>query len=159
MWPVGSHFQSIVDVDATPAEAGPLADHLLAWLVARGEVEPGFVRRDETSIEGVTVTTQRRVYYSLTGDQDIACPHCDVPTTLEDHLGEAVDEWYTTGRDLATCPSCRRDVGLNDWIWSPPWAFGYLGVTFWGWEWFSDDFLGEVAAQLGHRIVRPYGKL
>jgi hypothetical protein len=156
---MGSYFQSVVDVEATAEEADALADKLLAWLVERGEVEPGWVRRNETSIDGVVIDTRRTVFYSRTDDLYVHCPHCIEPTTLEDHLGDFISDWYDGGPGLASCPSCRRQVGLNDWHWSPPWAFGYLGFTFWGWDWFSDAFLSDVSALLGHRIVRPYGKL
>lgn len=156
---MGSSFQSIVDVDATAEAAATLADRLLAWLVERGEVEPGGVTRDRTAVEGVVVDTRRRVYYSLTGEQDIRCPHCAGPTTLEDHLGDVIAEWHEGGSGLAGCPNCQREVGLNDWRWSPPWAFGNLGITFWDWTWFSDAYLDEVSEFLGHRVVRAYGKL
>jgi hypothetical protein len=65
---VGSYFQPIIDVEATAEEADALADRLLAWLVERGEVEPGWVTRNETSIDGVVVDTRRTVFYSRTDD-------------------------------------------------------------------------------------------
>ncbi len=156
---MGSHFQSIVDVEATAEEADALADRLLAWLVERGDVEPSWVTRNETSIDGVVVDTRRTVFYPRTDDLYIHCPHCIEPTTVESYLGDIIGKWYDGGPGLAICLRCHRTVGLNDWRWSPPWAFGYLGFTFWGWDWFSDAFLAEVSAFLGHRVLRPYGKL
>lgn len=157
---MGSSFQSIVDIEAAADEADALADRLLAWLVERGDVKLDWVTRNQTGIEGLVIDTRRRVYFSLTGDQYVHCPHCIEPTTLEHHLGDVVSDWYDAGGSgLTDCPSCRREVGLNDWHWSPPWAFGYLGFTFWGWDWFDDAYLAEVSALLGHRIVHPYGKL
>jgi hypothetical protein len=63
------------------------------------------------------------------------------------------------GPDRNQCPHCGHSVGLNDWTWSPPWGFGYLGITFWNWPPVKSEFLAEIGDRLGHRTVHPCGKM
>jgi hypothetical protein len=56
-------------------------------------------------------------------------------------------------------PQCRQAVGLNDWIWHPPWGFGCLGFTFWNWPELRPQFVADVSRRLDHRVVRAHGKL
>jgi len=168
---LGSNFQTIADVEATAEEADELADALLAWLIETGVVpSAGCVSRNEVTTEGLEIVTGRNVFSSLTGDWWVTCPHCAWSTDPEDtrigdsvgawqDLQDTISGWHAGGSDQVRCPNCRRDVGLNDWGWSPPWGFGYLGFTFWNWPTFSPEFLAEVSERLGHRTVHPYGKL
>jgi hypothetical protein len=169
---VGDTFQAIVDVEATAEEADELADRVLDWLVEIGELDRvESAHRNEARVEGLEVVTRRTVFWSLTGEQELGCPSCGWTTAPEgfgveaadgawrDVLGEAVGTWYEGGPDRLACLRCHHEAGLNDWHWSPPWGFGYLGFRFWGWPPFRPEFLAELAALLGHRTVHPYGKL
>ena len=158
---MGDYFQSIVDVEATEDEAEDLADTLLAWLVEVGELSsPDDATRNEIRTEGLVVFTRRRVYYSLTGEFRVTCPHCRWSADDDwDALTDAIGTWYDGGPGEVTCLSCRRGAGLNDWRWSPPWGFGCLGFEFWGWPAFTPPFLSAFGVLLGHRTVYPYGKL
>jgi hypothetical protein len=63
---------------------------------------------------------------------------------------------------VVACPRCGRPVDFNDWIWTEDWgrfAVAFLGLTFWNWPPLTDSFVAEVAARLGHRVVRTRGKL
>lgn len=117
---------------------------------------------------GLEVTTGRTIFRSSEADH-ITCPHCATTTRLTDGTGspndawgsvlETIDTWYTGGAGAHPCPACGRTAGLNDWRWSPPWGFGFLGLTFWNWPPLTDDFAAAVAGVLGHRTARPAGKL
>jgi hypothetical protein len=169
---LGDYFQSIVDVEADAEEADELADAVLGWLLDT-EVVPSTdcVSYNEVSNEGLVVVTRRHVFYSMTGEDAITCPHCGHMTTLDcdadgrpigvwQDLLDTIGVWYDGGRGNRPCPNCDNSVELNDWSWSPPWGFGYLGFTFWNWgELLSPQFKAEVSRRLGHRTVHPYGKL
>ncbi|MEU4093665.1 hypothetical protein [Streptomyces sp. NPDC026673] len=95
---MGDHFQTIVDLDATPTEASTLAGHGLDWLVREG-----FVRADRTDCvlgarsgnppgghwakavthpdweptDGLKIVTGRTVFHGGQGEVRYAtCPHC-----------------------------------------------------------------------------------
>jgi len=115
---------------------------------------------------GVRFDTGRTVFDSM-GADEVSCPHCGRRIVLRDEQGspnaawhdlaESIGTWYAGGSGEHPCPSCTRPVGLNEWSWSPPWGFGYFGVTFWNWPPLKPEFLTEVAARLGHRTVYAYG--
>ena len=185
-------FQTIVDIDATEAQAPALAAATLGWLVKENivqEVETDCVLagvghapgRDYASIvtvpdphlhtlrtNGLRVITERTVFWSM-GIEQITCPHCASVTRFTiDHGGpdenweevsKIIGIWYDTGDAAHSCPSCRRLVLLNDWRWQPEWGFGYLGFQFWNWPPITDDFVATLSSRLGHRTVRPSGKL
>lgn len=117
---------------------------------------------------GVKVITGRTVFHSL-GAEQVTCPRCRHTTDLTGDgghgrdawraLSDTIGVWFDGGCGEHPCPRCRGLVGLNDWTWSPPWGFGYLGIDFWNWPRLSPQLLTEVSERLGHRTVHPYGKL
>lgn len=120
------------------------------------------------STNGLQVTTMRTVFYSSESEQ-IICPRCAATTRLLSDRGqpnenwekvsEAIGTWHSGDGDDLACPGCGRSAGLNEWRWTPPWAFGHFGLTFWNWPPLTDDFVTALSHHLGHRTVRPYGKL
>jgi hypothetical protein len=169
---LGDYFQTIADVEADAEEADELADAVVSWLLETGVVlSADCVSRNEVTTEGLVVLTGRNVFYSMTGENEITCPHCgqvtasdcdddDRPIGVWQDLLDTIGVWYDGRRGDRPCPSCDNSVELNDWIWSPPWGFGYLGFTFWNWgEPLRPQFKAEVSHRLGHRTVYPHGKL
>jgi endogenous inhibitor of DNA gyrase (YacG/DUF329 family) len=186
---VGDWFETIADVEATAEEADRLGAEVLSWLVAEGVVlaeptdcvlggpghPPGphyaratiepcdfLLRRDPN---GLRVLTGRSVFYSMGLDR-VVCPHCQAAVLDERNdvfssfFSPAIDEWYSAGgTGTRACPYCGKPVGLNEWDWSPPWGFGYLGFEFWNWPLLDPGFVAEVSHRLGHGTVRPCGKL
>ena len=107
---MGDHFQTIVDLDATAADAEPLARRVLAGLVEEGIVladwtdcvlgrplghppgpnwsrsVAGKVTRDPC--DGLAVHVGRKVFHGCPGGLEAAvCPRCSTTTRLVD------DEW------------------------------------------------------------------
>lgn len=74
-------------------------------------------------------------------------------------FSQVIKEWYAGGAGVRACKHCGEPLGLNDWAWSPPFGFGYLGFEFWNWPRLDADFVAAVSDRLGHRLVRPYGKI
>jgi endogenous inhibitor of DNA gyrase (YacG/DUF329 family) len=117
---------------------------------------------------GVQFDTGRAVHYSM-GADEVTCPRCQHTVALTDERGapndawqdlaDTIDVWYSGGTGERPCPHCGYAVGLNDWTWSPPWGFGYLGITFWNWPPLHPRFLAGIGERLGHRTVHPYGKV
>jgi hypothetical protein len=117
---------------------------------------------------GVELITGRSVFFSM-GAEHVTCPHCGLLTVLTDERGhpndawqalsDAIEVWFDVGHGRYRCPGCEHLVGLNEWTWSPPWAFGYLSIKFWNWPDLDPTFLSEVSQRLGHRTVHPYGKM
>jgi hypothetical protein len=173
-------FQTIVDLQATGDEAEALAALVLAWMVGEGIVEAasrdGWVGeghapgpRYTTAVvqpdsglhklwnNGLEVVTGRTVFHSVDVDA-IACPHCQM-AVVRDWLRPAIQEWLAGAAGTRRCRGCGRVMGLNDWCWRPPWAFGYLGLQFWNWPPLTKRFVAEVGHRLGHRTVLAAGKL
>jgi hypothetical protein len=106
---MGSHFQTIVDLDATPAAAAVLAARGLEWLVKEGMVRaertncvlgaalghpPGPLwakavgQVDWEPSDGLKIETGRTVFHGGQGDAMYAvCPHCAA------HVDLYTDEW------------------------------------------------------------------
>ena len=149
--------------DCAGAGPGHAPGPRFATAVSEPDPDPAFLT---LAINGVSFDTRRTVHHSHETD-DVTCPHCGQVVAVQDargkptqawwELSDAIQAWYDGGSGEWPCPGCTRPVGLNEWTWSPPWGFGYLGMTFWNWPPLRDEFVAEVAARLGHRIVRPIG--
>jgi len=128
------------------------------------EADPGLLT---LRTNGVEVITGRTVFYSMGADR-VTCPRCEQVTVLTDDRGHPNDAWqdlsgtigvwFGGGCDEHSCPNCRHPVGLNDWTWSPPWGFGYLGIKFWNWPPLGPRLRADLSQRLGHRTVHPFGK-
>ena len=122
---------------------------------------------------GLEVSVGRTVFHSGgDGVSDVECPRCGAhvalqedsgPTPSWDAFSATLGTWYEGGESsVVACPRCSRPVDFNDWIWTEDWgrfAVAFLGLTFWNWPPLTDSFVAEVAARLGHRVVRTRGKL
>jgi len=135
------------------------------------------IDRDERFLtlrsNGVDVSTERRVFHP--GQSDLGavhCPRCGEPVLLSDPatgsvtdqwqpFADALDAWCEGDAGQVRCPHCSLSVTFNDWLWvpGPPFAVGFLGVTFWNWPTLSTQFIERVAEHLGHRLVLTGGKL
>ncbi|MER6594610.1 hypothetical protein ABT214_22720 [Micromonospora purpureochromogenes] len=185
---MGDWFETIADVEATAEEADRLGVEVLSWLVEQGIVmaeqtdcilggtgyAPGpdygiavtqhYAHMHRQGVNGLNVVTGRAAFYSMGVDR-IVCPHCQsaaVDQDDEEHwpsFSESIDSWYAGGSGVESCPHCGKSAGLNEWHWSPPWGFGYLGFEFWNWPPLDPGFITDVANLLGHRVVTPCGKI
>ncbi|GAA1428438.1 hypothetical protein GCM10009601_41660 [Streptomyces thermospinosisporus] len=110
---MGDHFQTIVDLDATPAEAEALADRALHWLVSEGIVlaqqttcvlgapaghPPGehwakaVIDPDWEPTDGLAVETGRTVFHGGQGGAQYAiCPKCAARTDFFTETWEPID--------------------------------------------------------------------
>ncbi|MFC8273255.1 hypothetical protein ACFUJR_12140 [Streptomyces sp. NPDC057271] len=101
---MGNHFQTVVDLDATAAQAPTLARHALEWLVTEGIVRaepsdcvlgaplghpPGPRWASAVAIEdrepcgGLRIEVGRTAFHGGQGDAQYAtCPHCASRTAL-----------------------------------------------------------------------------
>jgi hypothetical protein len=135
------------------------------YATAVTEADPGLL---SLRTNGVQVITGRTVFFSMGADR-VTCPACGHSTELSDQggqpnhawheLSETIGVWFDGGTGTHACLNCGNLVDLNDWTWSPPWGFGYLGITFWNWPPLAPHFLAEVSRRLGHRTVHPSGKM
>ncbi|WP_157996002.1 hypothetical protein [Thermomonospora amylolytica] len=117
---------------------------------------------------GFQVEVGRTVFWDPAGPGTIRCPHCATTIRLQGgaeaedawaRLGKVIDEWIEGGEGICVCPGCGGRLGLNDWEWSPPWGFGFLGFVFTDWPELSTGFLDDLAALLGHRLIYQAYKL
>jgi hypothetical protein len=104
----------------------------------------------------------RQVFWLPSGPMSVRCPGCGTVVHLEGGAGEnpawsrlsaVIDEWIDGGDGVQPCPECGRRLALNDWIWSPRWGFGHLGLTFTDWPPLGARFLGRLAEFLGHEPI------
>src|SRR5258708_12192627 len=82
------------------------------------------------------------------------------PTTgaVTDQWGpfsDALGTWYSGGSSLVQCPPCDRRIEFNDWwrVGGPPFAVGFLGLTFWNWPELSGQFLQQAEGRRRHRVA------
>ncbi|MDQ2586228.1 hypothetical protein [Saccharothrix yanglingensis] len=167
-------YQTVVDVEATDAEAADLAAAVTAWLVERGVVVagvtscaggPGHAPGPERALaapppdadqavpawNGLQVVVGRAVHYTR-GDQGVLCPHCGADVGLE-RVADSFDEWLRGEPGARPCPACARELDPNGWRWVPQWGFGAVAFTFWNWPPLRPGFVAELSARLGHRTV------
>jgi hypothetical protein len=183
---MGNHFQSIVDPEATEAEAPALADRVLRWLIAEqivvpertdcvlsesGGYAPGPAYVKATGApdvhvltlrtNGMEVVSTRTVFHSGEGDLELICGTCG--SRIEPKQGwwaDAVGEWYDrAGPGMLACPVCGISRPVTEWQHDPPLGFGNLGFTFWNWPMLTDDFVASVGKLLGNRVLDVAGHL
>ncbi|MFD5034894.1 hypothetical protein ACFWM0_31415 [Streptomyces sp. NPDC058405] len=151
---MGSHFQTIVDLDATSAHAPALAARGLDWLVEEGIVRaertdcvlgaplghpPGLLwakavgQEDWEPSDGLKIETGRTVFHGGQGDAMYAvCPHCAAHVDLFTEEGDTIaDAWEPFGKAMETwhdtgraAITCRRCSRAGD-------------LTTWAWD---DDY-------------------
>lgn len=184
---MGDYFQTIVDLDASAAEAPRLAARVVDRLVAEGIVSgertdcvlgkplghrpgPNWHRAVAEGWEwkpddGLAVHTERTVFDSGQGDPESAtCPRCGTTTDLDaewSRFSTAISAWHDTGTAAVDCPACGVFVPLPDWTWADDYfAFGHLGFEFWNWPEVTPEFRARISELLGgHRTAYMWGKL
>lgn len=135
-------------------------------IVGRGSVP---VTATRLWTNGLSIDATRSVYWASDLDS-VTCPRCGHREPLElagDGDGRFVTAfrpamltWVDGGSGEVACASCGEDVGLNDWEWSHPWAFGTLGVKMWNWDPIGEEFITDLSELLdGHRLVYSCYKL
>ncbi|MFJ7077785.1 hypothetical protein [Streptomyces sp. NPDC098781] len=115
---MGDHFQTLVDLDASPQDAPRLAERVVAWLVAEGLVQaellpdcvyglplgrmPGpnwhrAVAPQDVRFgpgEGLAVHTERTVFHGGQGTLEaVHCPRCAATTRLHDGRNMVPETW------------------------------------------------------------------
>lgn len=183
---MGDWFQTIVDIDASLEETGPLSAAILNWLVEEGIVEktltdcvlghggqghgPGqnyeqVVKRDgfpirELMTNGLDIVVGRTVFHPGQGTSNKVCPACGATTECDDEWLRAVGQWYKgEPDDFVRCANCGYANSIAEWSADLSWGFGNLGFKFWNWSRLNQSFIDEFGRRLGHRIVFVAGKL
>lgn len=140
----------------------PGANYAYALGSLRGYNDP-----PRLATNGMEISVGRQVYWG--GDLDaVTCPRCAHRELMRPRelsrwdtaFNDAIDDWLRGGAGLVDCLGCGAPLGLNDWDWGYPWAFGGLGITFWNWDDLADTFIAEIRQLLGgHRLVYCANKL
>lgn len=139
---MGDYFQTIVDTEATEAEAPQLAERIVAWLVAEGMVEPDLV-------EGWTLGGPGRK--ALPG----AVAAVEEKSTFDERWGGlevvagkrmAFDSGQATLPEAARCPQCREETEFVDEDWEED-AEAWQPFSEGLYEWQNG---GEGAVACGH---------
>ncbi|MFM0490599.1 serine/threonine protein kinase [Paraburkholderia graminis] len=167
----------VVDVDASPEEAPVLAKRGIAWLVAHSILQPvpehdaalgsgDLYRPGPAAAEwseqlipdnlwcGVGLETQRTVFHSGPGPNNVRCPHCRASHSADEvPWGDAVSAWFSEETDdTLICPTCNGRARIIDWTFLElDWAFGNLGFGFTNWM-IAPRLAGELGKVLGHRV-------
>jgi predicted RNA-binding Zn-ribbon protein involved in translation (DUF1610 family) len=104
----------------------------------------------------------RQVFWAPCDAMSVRCPGCGTVVHLRGgtgenpawrHLSAVIDEWVDGGDGEYPCPECGRRLVLNDWLWSPRWGFGHLGLTFTDWPPLGARFLSKLTELLGHEPI------
>lgn len=181
---MGDSFHTIVDPEATEADAPELAGRVLNWLISEQIIipertdcvlggdgyAPGPAYAKATGspypyllqlrTNGLKVTSTRTVFDNGGLGFKIVCSSCggrfEPP---HGPWGDAVSEWYDrSGTGLLACPGCRAVQPITEWRHDPAFGFGNLGFTFWNWPPLLDSFVSAVGERLGHRVFVVHGK-
>lgn len=124
---MGDHFQTIVDLQATPRQAAQLAERVVEWLVAEGIVlaertdcvlgqplghPPGPNWQRAAAPEdagwdpwdGLAVYTGRTVFHGGQGEPEaVSCPRCGVTTRLTTDEWDLIEDvWALFGKAIDT---------------------------------------------------------
>ncbi|MFC9438739.1 hypothetical protein [Nocardia sp. NPDC057030] len=99
------------------------------------------------------------------------CPRCGARTVIIDYpqqweadpevwrpFRDAVAAWKRTGTGVVKCASCDTESPVTEWQWPAEFALGALAFDFWGWPPLTDEFIADLAKQLGHNIDHQSGK-
>jgi hypothetical protein len=186
---MGDWFQTIVDRDASLAEAPALGSAVRDWLIERRVIAanpadcvlgskgigypPGTDfeqvleapeapdrRTRELWTNGFHVTVGRTVFHAGQNGLELVCQKCGTRSDGGELWGKAVDEWYAAkGPGLLPCSTCGNPEAVTDWTYDPPWGFGNLGFNFWNWPRLKTSFVAELSRRLQHRTVVVTGKL
>ncbi|MEV0251422.1 hypothetical protein AB0H76_32850 [Nocardia sp. NPDC050712] len=101
------------------------------------------------------------------------CPACAADTVIIDFpsgqwepdraawepLAAGIEAWQRTGVGAARCAACDTTSPIPEWRWSSGFALSSLAFEFWDWPPLTEEFQQELAARLGHTIVRQVVKL
>ncbi|MER7731708.1 hypothetical protein ABTX80_12575 [Streptomyces erythrochromogenes] len=177
---MGTYRQTVVDLEATAAEAVALGERGRKWLEAGGVIRPVPWRGDVVHLAGprwrevvelpawdwrariedleeepggeVEVVAGRTVFHSaLSGAPAAICPHCR--HTDPTWPGGAVDAWHTEGAADLRCSACARRSPLPHWDWTDDGlAFAHLGFAFDDWPPLLPEFTAALGRELGHRV-------
>jgi hypothetical protein len=168
---MGDHFQTIVDLDATAAEAPRLAEHVLGRLVAEGIVlaertdcsfghhlpGPHWHRAvdpadaDWKPSDGLTLYTGRTIFHGGQGEPEwVRCPRCTTTTRLHTDEYDRIDaawEPYGTAMDRWHATGA-ADVTCPACATPVPlpdwtWAHDYFAFAHLGFEFWNWPEFGE----------------
>lgn len=180
---MGDYFQVVAFPDVSATEAAELAETLVANLVARGVVlaeprrdelapgyppgprahehtEPDFGITRELLHNGLQVDTKRSVFHAGGNGIELTCGKCGLEFEPDPTFGDRVQEWFDGDDDASlSCPSCGHRERLSSWDGPWPWAFGYLGLTFWNWPPLLPELIRSLEESIGHRARVVHGKI
>ncbi|WP_189893463.1 hypothetical protein [Streptomyces xantholiticus] len=163
---MGDHFQTIVDLDATPAEASALAVRALDWLVREGIVlakrtdcvlgarlgnPPGehwakaVSEPDWEPTDGLKIETGRAVFHGGQGDAQYAtCPRCASRTYFYtetwdsiEGASEAFDGAFNAWRKTGEATVTCQHCGSASDLRAWTWADDYFAFAYLGFEFWN----------------------
>jgi DNA-directed RNA polymerase subunit RPC12/RpoP len=158
---MGNHFQTVVDLDATQADASALAARGLGWLVAEGIVSaertdcvlgaplghpPGPLwtkavdHQDWEPGDGLNIETGRTVFHGGQGDAGYAvCPHCAGRVDLYTDAWDLIESaWEPFGKAMDVW----QDTGLAAVACPRCGRSGDLTRWAWDYDYYAFGYLG-----------------
>jgi hypothetical protein len=177
---VSDHIQTIVDPEASAAQALLSGARIWTWLVdeqivggavvdvvgphripgERAGAWLGEKRQLGDLVSGtygdVSVTTEKTVFFNPDGPRLMRCPrgHAEPMSGTDETFLRAVDAWWSDSDDgWLRCAACKADHHLPTIRFEPAWAFGYLGVEFVNWPPVSTLLETLMGLCDGHRLV------
>jgi len=168
----------VVDLDATPAQAGLLAERIAEWLLAEGVIGRNPQRDDlwqpsewmpgphwRKAVEatgagfanrGVDLIVSRQVHDPGANLEPPPCPACNVPADIDRYIG-LIQPWLDGPEPSLACPQCGSTHLIGDWRWRFGFAVGNFAVRFNNWPILSDAFVDEIERHLSGRSALILG--
>lgn len=88
------------------------------------------------------------------------CPACGGETSEGFDIFDLADRWFE-GEDISLdCPICIAASRLEDWDFTPNFAFGFVSITVWNWPELSPGFVERLSQAIGaSRVRRIFGAI
>ncbi|MEW7289955.1 hypothetical protein [Aquimarina sp. 2304DJ70-9] len=130
-----------------------------------GENAPSVVVENESvflNLENnkLNIVTKRQVFDNGGNELErIKCPECSF-NIIDNNWIDAVDLWYSDpNKGQFTCTNCNNTTSITEYVFEPNWGFGNLGLIFWNWPKFKEEFIKDIENLLQSKIKIVFGRL
>lgn len=101
---------------------------------------------------GLEIVKEKNVFDTgENGLKNISCPNCNWKYDIE--AFDIISVWWETRKTGVVCTGCGKIYDINEYLFTPQWAFSNLGFKFWNFPTFTLKFIEEFQYMLGYEIV------
>ncbi len=111
-------------------------------------------------VNGVEFITEKKVFDSGRNElEHVICSGCK-ENNIENNWSDSLNNWILgTESNKLKCQNCGIINPITQYEFTPTWAFGNFGITFWNWSEFKPSFISELEKRIGGKLKIIYGKI